>query len=222
MPSSNIKNIIWDMDGVLYPYSTPCLDTIITAISETVPTMKPSIDQRQAHEIATLSRATHRNAFTIFIQEHGFDINDLAAASFRRINMHAMITPDPSQTDIIRAFGANQVILTMADPDWALRVVTHLGLGDVFNESNIITCSHKPDMGKGTSTKPFLYALDQMGFDAVHTVMVEDTMHNLKHAKDAGLTTALVYAAETEKPHYVDHFFETTPHFLQALKPSAF
>ncbi len=222
MPASHIQNIIWDMDGVLYPYNTPCLDAIITAISKAVPTLNPSIDQKQAHEIATLSRATHRNAFTTLVQDHGFEINELVTASFDRIDIDAMITPDQKQADIIRSFGANQVILTLADTDWALRVVKHLGLYDVFNEANIITCSKTPDMAKSASTKPFLYALDHMGFDPACTIMVEDTVRNLKHAKDVGLTTALVYGEAENKPEYVDHLFETTPHFLKTLKPSAF
>lgn len=215
----NTKLIIWDMDGVLYPFNERSTQATITAIAEAVTVMNPDLTPDIARHEAMKSHHEHQNPFKVFTKTYRLDFDTLMSETYSRININNMIEPDPDINGLIRVFGSNQAILTRADMAWTQRVIDRLDLGDIFGDHNIIACNNAPDMDKAASTRPFLMMLEKTGFKANEAVMVEDTVKNLQHAKMAGLTTVLVYGdSSQEKPLFVDHIFDTTPLFLHHLR----
>lgn len=217
MSHITIQNIIWDMDGVLFPYNAPCINELIRATAQAVTTLHPTMEADMALQIAQKSQNDRNNCFTLFVEEYGLTFDPLVRAAFAAADLNQMIIPNPQQNSAIRRLGStNQIILTRSDMNWATRLVNHLGLNDIFNKDNIVACDNDPQMDKAKSQKPFLYVLEKTGFDPAKTIMVEDTEKNLIYAKQAGLNTALIGKSENKaKQDFVDYHFPDTITFLK-------
>lgn len=222
MTQNPIKHIIWDMDGTLFSYDDQCVEAIINALADVMPDFVPVLDRETALAIARQSHQENRNCFTGFIRQYGLDFNALVRASYEAVNLDAMLNKNPVQRAKIMAlsteFGLNHAILTRSSQIWAKRVINHLDLQHIFNENNIIACDNDPALDKSKSTWPFMHTMQKTGFDPAFTLMVEDTEHNLKHAKLAGLQTALVQiASDQPKQDFVDHHFTDTMQLLDTI-----
>lgn len=216
---NNIRHVIWDLDGVLFPYDAPCVQAIIAGIANTIPTIQPSINTKQAFDIAKQSQEKYQNCFTSFVTDHGFAFEPLVKTVFEQIDISQMMQPNPEFIAALEQSPADHIILTRSSMDWALRATTQLGLQHIFTENRIIACDNDPAMAKDKSVTPFQRAITQAGFQAHVTAMVEDTVKNLKYAKELGLHTVLI-APEPQKHgihDFIDAVHATPTGFLNAF-----
>lgn len=102
---------------------------------------------------------------------------------------------------------------------WAHRVLKHLGLDDIFSDEWIIAKEDYDFQSKCESFLPFEMGLARLGADKQQSIVVEDTVKNLKIAKDMGLKTAVFHHGKppVPSPDYIDYSYDNVLEFFDAL-----
>ena len=134
-----------------------------------------------------------------FIDE-GFDLN------------YPSLKADLDVVAYLKALPGRKVVFTNSPQCHAQKVLKALGLNSVFDEAGIFDVVRLNFESKPKSSA-FDFVLSQLGVAPQNCVMVEDSLSNLKVAKDFGMTTVSVYA-EGQKPPFVDHGYPDLKSFL--------
>lgn len=212
----HIENLIWDLDGVLFPYTPECLAAITQAISTAAPLLDPSLTTNEAFALADQSQKTHRNHFTLLI-ERGIPFDQLVKHSYAAMDL-SFLQPDPALIAAFEYANTRNAILTRSDGPWVTRILAQCHLTPFFPEEWIFATDNDPAMDKAASTHPFLAVLEKTGFVANKTAMIEDRERNLKFAHEAGLSTILIQQNSMTKPSqaaYIDATYSTPLHLMR-------
>lgn len=218
MSLHDIKAIIWDLDGTLYKFNPAFINSCNVSAAQAAVTLKMPFSYEQALEIARLSEQRTGFSIQIFMAEHGAAFQDIHG-HFHNGMDEFTIEPCHEMAAAIRTIDLPQVILTHATRGWTRRVLTHLGIADLFAEEAVIPLEDLSYATKGSSPLGFERALAILGFASAETLVVEDTDRNLKTARDLGCRTALVHndGRHPEKPAHVDYLFSTTLDLVKEL-----
>lgn len=116
----------------------------------------------------------------------------------------------------------NHVILTYATKEWATRVLDHTGLSEFFNPEFILGAEDYNFEDKADSPRGILTALDRIGGNGDEVMFVEDTLPNLKPAKEnAGVNTVYLHHNRPINDNgmdFVDLSVQDTPELLKWFK----
>lgn len=114
--------------------------------------------------------------------------------------LESMVIRNPGLRHALRALRGKKIVFSNAPLHYALAVLKILGIRDLFDAVYAIEHSKyrpKPD------AYGFLRIFRKTGLNPARLVMVEDTLENLKTAKQLGMRTVWVNASN-RKPPYVD------------------
>jgi putative hydrolase of the HAD superfamily len=132
------------------------------------------------------------------IRHHGVDPEDYLHY-VHDVDVNERLDRDPELRTALTASPLRKVVFTNASSDYAQRVLCSLGIEDCFEELfDIRTASFLPK----PFPEPYRKVLDRLGVEGDQCVMVEDTLKNLKTAKELGMAT--VWVGEGEAPPFVD------------------
>jgi FMN phosphatase YigB (HAD superfamily) len=178
-----VKTIIWDLDNTLYKYNDMQVRLWHEGVVKFMQSKGVEMEMEDAIALAHQGWIEHRDSNHYFIKNFGIDKNEAHIGMFKYIDQN-MITPC-EETPELMAFMDNHhhVILTYATKDWANRILEKTGLIDFFHPDFILGAEDYNFEDKSHSPRGILTALDKIGGYASEAMFVEDTLPNLKTAK---------------------------------------
>jgi putative hydrolase of the HAD superfamily len=195
--------VLFDLDNTLYPPECGLLAHLDDRINDFVAgRLRLSIEEARALR----RRYVHEYGTTLhgLKAEEGVPPEEYLAAVHDAVELERFLTRDEELLAALAAIEIDKVVFTNAPRDYARRVMECLGLDAHFRV--IIDLEFHDYNGK-----PFREAYERVTTHLeVHPeecVLVEDTLRNLRVAKEVGMTTILVGPLE-EQLDYVDHVVE--------------
>ena len=183
-----ITDLVLDLDGTVYPNNSGLWQEIVKRIYNFM-TDNLSIPENEI--IPLREMYFHKYGTTLRGLQHHYDVDSEAYLAYvHDIPLEKYIPQDPSLKDIFGKLPQKKWILTNADANHADRVLTHLGIRDLF--SGLMGVSDNDYV-----TKPDKFAYQQALNMANHPhpnncLFADDLEKNLKPAKELGFFTLMV------------------------------
>lgn len=218
----NINTIIWDLDNTLYKFSEKQVDGWNTATVNYALASGLALDYQTAMALASEGWLNHRNSGHFFEKDHGLNAREMHVGVCKALcpTMVSSCLQTPSLMKNIPH--VRNIILTFATRDWALRVLDHTGLAEFFEPELILGADDYDFQDKAHSALGILTALEKSGANPAQTLFVEDTLPNLKPAKDqAQVQTAYLHhnrPMDGLDTSFVDIIVQDTPQLLTELR----
>ncbi|MDW7645131.1 MAG: pyrimidine 5'-nucleotidase [Desulfuromonadales bacterium] len=132
------------------------------------------------------------------IRHHGVDPEDYLEY-VHDVDVNSRLIPDAPLRAALQSIPLRRLVFTNGSRGHAERVLSSLGLEDLFEEIfDIRVASYLPK----PFPEPYREVLGRIGVEAPRCLMVEDSIENLRTAKELGMGTILV--GDGEKPACVD------------------
>jgi FMN phosphatase YigB (HAD superfamily) len=217
-----IKTIIWDLDNTLYKYSDTQIQRWHEGVVRFMQSKGVDMELEEAMALAHKGWEDHRDSNHYFIKNYGIDSQEAHIGMFQYIDQN-MIDPcveTPSRMEFMR--NHHHVILTYATKEWAHRILDHTGLKEFFHPDFILGAEDYNFEDKSHSSRGIMTALDKIGGNGNEVMFVEDTLPNLKPAKeDAGVYTTYLHhnrPTNDNEMDFVDLTVQDTPELLKWFK----
>jgi putative hydrolase of the HAD superfamily len=147
------------------------------------------------------------------MRHHQVDPEDYLAY-VHDIDVASRLHDDPLLRRALTGLPLRRAIFTNGCVRHADRVLSRLGISDLFEQVyDIRVAGYRPKPHR----EPYLQVLMQMGVPAERCLMVEDSVENLRTAKELGMGTILVGTGEI--PPYVDVQVASAAEVPAALGP---
>lgn len=205
---SHLDTFIFDLDNTLYGADTGLMDQMHDR-------MGMYITRMMGVEAAVASEMRHRywkqygTTMAGLVAEHGVDpdhfmsyVHDLDLAG---------VDACARTRQYLEALPGRRIIFTNADNRHAERMLTHLGIRDLFEDVFDVT-------RVGFKSKPAIESyhqvLNTIGAEGSKCAMFEDSVENLRPAYDLGMTT--IWVTDAQDTH--DFVHHRTPNVLTWLE----
>lgn len=197
---THIDTWLFDLDNTLYPEESGFMSQVESKMTDFVEQVT-GLPRDEAYALQKKYYAEHGLTLTGLMRNHGTDPRDFFALH-HDLSLEAL-SQDPELLIALAKLPGRRFVFTNADDKHAERVMAHLGLTHLFDE-----VFHIHSFGYAPKPDPlgFHRMIDAHGMDPTATAFFEDSVKNLRPAKDLGMTTVLVgpRARGTDEP-YVDH-----------------
>ena len=218
----SIKTIIWDLDNTLYKFSEFSVWEWHKGVSRFMQSKGIDMSLEEAMELAHKGWTDHRNSNYYFTEKYDIDARDAHLGMFQYLDA-GIITPCEHTPALMKFMNEHKhIILTFATKDWANRILDRTGLSEFFHPDYIFGAEDYDFEDKAHSARGILMALDKIGGNADEVLFVEDTLPNLKPAKEeAGVYTAYLHHNRPINDNdmgYVDMCVQDTPELLRWFK----
>ncbi len=215
--------ILFDNDGVTYPITQEVLDTYAIAVARAAQDLIPELSIEEGVKLAWDSWNKYRYSLQIFHEIYGVDIDDMHNLYHNYCDA-SILEADAALPSGFEKFRLPRAMLTHGNRDWTYRVLEHLNIRKHFPDGHIYAIEEVGFMKKSDTSAPFEYVLEQEGYRADLSIIVEDSVANIVQAKKLGMTTVLVTNGRYFEPHSaVDFTVRNLNEFLSAasgLHPS--
>ncbi len=200
MIPAGISVWVFDLDNTLYPASD-LYDEIGERMTAYI-ARALSVDAAEALRLR--ERYFHLYGATVvgLQRHHGVDAADFLGDV--HLADHSVLTADKALRAQIAALPGQRIIFTNGGGGHAERVLTSLGLADVFDGVFDIETA-------GLSPKPqpeaYHRLVERFSLDPRKAILIEDTLRNLEPAHAMGFATALVGDIHPDpKPAYIQYW----------------
>lgn len=202
--------LIFDLDNTLYPAELQLFNLIDVRINRYM----IEIVGIPAPEVDALRRSYWRRygvTMQGLIRHHGIDPEDYLHY-VHDVDVASRLTQDPVLRATLAALPQRKVVFTNGSLCHADRVLSTLGIGDLFETVyDIRVAAYQPKPFE----EPYLAVLNSLGVAAERCIMIEDSHDNLQTAKRLGMGTILVGTGE--KPDFADVHLPSTRQIDTAL-----
>jgi putative hydrolase of the HAD superfamily len=213
---SHIRGIIWDLDGTLYRYETIFIEACNIAAARTAIDLGLQMELDEAIKLAGRSYKEHGSSFKFFA-DRGIPYEDFHIPYHKAVDT-TILAKNAEMKIALEALPIPMVILTNASRDWARRTLDHLEYSHIFGDGKLLALEDVEYQSKSSGKKGFEKGLSVLGVRPEETLMVEDLPKNLIHAKEMGMTTALVHHGQLPKGiDHIDTFFQDTLELVRVL-----
>lgn len=189
--------LIFDLDNTLYPAEKQLFGLIDVRINRYM----TEIVGIPAAEVDALRREYWRlYGVTLqgLIRHHGVDAEDYLHY-VHDVDVTSRLTADPVLREVLTGLAQRKAVFTNGSVCHAKRVLTALGIADMFEEIyDIRIAAYLPK----PYAEPYHAVLQGLGAPAERCIMIEDSRENLLTAKKLGMGTILVGDGHT--PDFVD------------------
>ncbi|MCK4536204.1 MAG: pyrimidine 5'-nucleotidase [Desulfuromonadales bacterium] len=189
--------ILFDLDNTLYPPKRQLFSLIDVRINRYM----REVVGIPSHEVDGLRRSYwEQYGVTLqgLIRHYDVDPEDYLIY-VHDVDISSCLSPDPHLRRELMNLSQRRVVFTNGSICHANRVLSTLGIDDLFEEIfDIRIAAYQPK----PFPEPYLAVLDVLGAAAGSCIMVEDSRKNLDTAKQLGMGTILVGDGET--PEFVD------------------
>ena len=197
---THIDTWLFDLDNTLYPEESGFMTQVEGKMTDFVQKVT-GLPRDEAFVLQKKYYAEHGLTLTGLMLNHNADPKDFFALH-HDLSLEAL-SQDPELLIALAKLPGRRLVFTNADDKHAERVMAHLGLTHLFDD-----VFHIHSFGYAPKPDPlgFQRMIDAHGMDPKTTAFFEDSVKNLKPAKDLGMTTVLVgpRALGTDAP-YVDY-----------------
>lgn len=217
-----IRGILWDLDSTLYAPAEDVNHSFNCAVAQAAIECGVNISFEDAVRMAAESFDRHRHSAHVFIHEYNIPFVDMHHLTDRYLD-HSLVRHCDLTERLFRTTQFDHALITHAARPWALNVLERIGLRPWFPDHRVFAYENYAFESKARSRKPFEMALESINKNPRDSVMVEDTVDNLRIAHEMGMTTIFVHhdAVLPELPDFVDMQCKNAPDVLRTLHSSA-
>lgn len=197
----NVDHWVFDLDNTLYPHQVNLFSQVDQKMGEFIQD-KLGVAYDDAKVLQKSYFMEHGTTLRGLMSEHGIEPNEYL--KFVHDIDFSVLTVDKVLIDALEKLPGEKFIYTNASTDYAINVLSHIGLGGFFKDIFDIHGADflpKPNMGS------YHKMIDKFGINPEKSIMVEDIAGNLKPAADLGMTTVWVKTGV----HWSDNGLENTP-----------
>jgi len=214
----NINGIIWDLDNTLYRFDEAFVHVCNRAVVKTMLAAGLQKTEEEAFDMAVKSYYACGNSFRVFM-DMGFDYKKLHHEYHDRVEFDSIFVIE-KLCETMESLPQKMVVLTNASRPWAQKILIKTKLNSVFGDHNVVCLEDVSFKAKSQGTDGFLLAIERGGMSKTpneEILVVEDIAHNLVHAKNMRMVTALVHGPATNDAH-IDHHFDEVMDLCKILK----
>ena len=232
-----IEGVVFDNDNTLYLEPQNAHEYHQMAAVRAVQEQLPDMQDWEVRLLLAESKKKYGGSLDVFEKEHGADMDKLRADQYAHLiestTDNGFFNPDKTpkrgMTQLV-ALGIKLAIATHGNKEWTFHSLQENQLAHMFNDRGIVT---KGDVSAGKNIGPEMYdaVLDALGVPETADpsqrgfgyAMIEDTMQNLKFAKDRGMTTVLIrpdFNSDDDIADYVDVVVKDNKEAVQAILES--
>jgi len=206
-----MEAIIFDLDNTLYPPERELFSLIDVRINRYMCEVV-GIPPEEVDGLRRRYWAEYGVTLQGLIRHYGVDAEDYLEY-VHDVDVAGRLAADPELRLALQGIPQRKAIFTNGSRGHARRVLDTLGLTDLFEEIfDIRIASYRPK----PFPDPYHKVLECLALPASRCVMVEDTLDNLRTAKDLGMGTILVCAVPP-KADFVDAHISSAAEVPQAL-----
>ena len=225
--AAGVSERLWlfDLDNTLHDCSHaifPCIDRgMTTAVSESL-----NVDIETANALRAKYWLRYGATAIGMERHHGINMRDFLHRS-HDFDVRPLLRAETGLSAKLRQLPGRKVLLTNAPFHYARSVLRHLGILQQFD--SLWAIEHMRLHGEfRPKPSPALlrYVLAREGVPAARAVLVEDTLPNLRSARQVGLRTVHVYHSGTpfarrnnQRPSYVDLRVNSVSDLLLRRRP---
>ena len=183
-----IKYLVFDLDETLYPKDSGLMGAINERIRSYM-VDKLGFDPATVEQIRRNYYLKYGTSLRGLMVEYGIDPEDYLAY-VHDIPLEQYLSPDSRDLrEALSHINLEKIIFTNASTEHALRILRFMGLEEFF--SRIVDIRALGYICK-PAPEAFVRFLDIIKAKGEECILVEDSLRNLRVAKDFGMTTVLV------------------------------
>ena len=214
---NNIKNILFDCDGVLYED----LEAVFGQVSKRMTNYisnKLNIDLKKAKELQTNYFHKYNTSLNGLMIHHEIDPKEFLKY-VHDIDLSCLKKNDELRNELIK-LNLKKYVFTNGSREHAENIIRHLGIEDLFEGIfDIIDAEYfpKPD------PKNYDLMLKKFHIDPKETLYIEDIAKNLSIAKQLGTTTVWLineeqWGKKDSDKEFIDYKIKNVSLFLKEIR----
>tara|TARA_B100001769_G_scaffold171446_1_gene135108 strand:+ start:1467 stop:2138 length:672 start_codon:yes stop_codon:yes gene_type:complete len=213
----NIKNILFDLDGVLYQDLEAVFGQVSKKMTEYI-SLKLDLDLKKAKELQTNYFHKYNTSLNGLMIHH-----DIKPSEFLKY-VHDIDLSFMKKDLILRSelekLNLKKFIFTNGSKDHANNVITHLGINDLFDGLfDIVDAEFSPK----PAAKAFDLMVKKFKINPRETLYIEDIAKNLSIGKERGTITAWLindeyWGKKESDKEFIDYKIENLSLFLKEIR----
>jgi len=213
----NIKNILFDCDGVLYNDLKAVFGQVSKRMTNYI-SKKLNIDIKKAKELQTNYFHKYNTSLNGLMIHHDIPPEDFLK-DVHNIDLTFM-KKDLFLREVLGSLNLKKFIFTNGSKEHVENIIKHLGIDDLFDGIfDIVDAGFHPK----PEAKAFDLMINKFNIDPKETLYIEDIAKNLSIAKNRGSTTAWLinneyWGKKESDKDFIDYKIENLSLFLKEIR----
>ena len=213
----NIKNILFDCDGVLYNDLNAVFGQVSKRMTNYI-SKKLNLDIKKAKELQTNYFHKYNTSLNGLMIHHDIPPEDFLK-DVHNIDLTFM-KKDLFLREILGSLNLKKFIFTNGSKEHVENIIKHLGIDDLFDGIfDIVDAGFHPK----PEAKAFDLMINKFNIDPKETLYIEDIAKNLSIAKNRGSTTAWLindeyWGKKESDKDFIDYKIENLSLFLKEIR----
>ena len=214
---ANIKNILFDCDGVLYQDLEAVFGQVSKKMTEYI-SKKLNIDLKKAKELQTNYFHKYNTSLNGLMIHH--DIPPREFLDYVHDIDLSFLEKDKTLRYELENIKINKFVFTNGSKEHVKNITTHLGIDDQFDGVfDIVDAEYHPK----PEAKAFDLMVQKFKIDPNETLYIEDIAKNLSIGKERGTITAWLindeyWGKKESEKDYIDYKIENLSLFLKEIR----
>ena len=214
---ANIKNILFDCDGVLYQDLEAVFGQVSKKMTEYI-SKKLNIDLIKAKELQTNYFHKYNTSLNGLMIHH--DIPPREFLDYVHDIDLSFLEKDKTLRFELESIKLNKFVFTNGSKEHVKNITTHLGIDDQFDGVfDIVDAEYHPK----PEAKAFDLMVQKFKIDPNETLYIEDIAKNLSIGKERGTITAWLindeyWGKKESEKDYIDYKIENLSLFLKEIR----
>ncbi len=213
----NIKNILFDCDGVLYNDLKAVFGQVSKRMANYI-SKKLNLDIKKAKELQTNYFHKYNTSLNGLMIHHDIPPEDFLK-DVHNIDLTFM-KKDLFLREVLGSLNLKKFIFTNGSKEHVENIIKHLGIDDLFDGIfDIVDAGFHPK----PEAKAFDLMINKFNIDPKETLYIEDIAKNLSIAKNRGSTTAWLindeyWGKKESDKDFIDYKIENLSLFLKEIR----
>ena len=213
----NIKNIVFDLDGVLYKDLEAVFGQVSKRMTEYI-SNKLNLDLKKAKELQTNYFHKYNTSLNGLMIHHNIEPEDFLKYA-HNIDLSFM-SKDTVLRNELENLNLKKFIFTNGSKEHANNIITHLGINDLFDGLfDIVDSEFSPK----PTAKAFDLMIKKFKINPKETLYIEDIAINLSIGKERGAITAWLindeyWGKKESDKDFIDFKVENLSLFLKEIR----
>ena len=214
---SNIKNILFDCDGVLYSDLEAVFGQVSRKMTEYI-SSKLNVDLKKAKELQTNYFHKYNTSLNGLMIHHEIDPKEFL--DFVHDIDLSFLEKDTALRHELENINLRKFVFTNGSHDHVKHITTTLGIDDQFEGIfDIVDAEYHPK----PEAKAFDLMIEKFKIDPKETLYIEDIAKNLSIGKERGTITAWLinneeWGKKESDKEYIDYKIENLTLFLKEIR----
>ena len=213
----NIKNILFDCDGVLYQDLESVFGQVSKRMTQYI-SEKLKINLVEAKKLQTNYFHKYNTSLNGLMIHHGIPPKEFL--NFVHDIDLSFMEKDVVLRSEIEKLDLRKFVFTNGSSEHVSNITTHLGIDDLFEDVfDIVDAEYSPKPG----AKAFDLMVKKFDIDPKETIYIEDIAKNLSIGKERGATTVWLinneyWGKKESDKDYIDYKIENLSLFLKEIR----